>query len=338
MPKNPFGNVRVIAWSVDYVLRAIAYNLAWPHKVTHTSVRVHQTATFGTGGRAAPTSVCNVANFFVVSFSVKGSALRVSFLLCPEATNSDNLQEDPLAAGGGGSWGGAVGAGAGGFGASPGQAAGGGYVQGAEEYDVVEIVDDQPAPARVAQNVPSTSTAVNYDFAMHNCARLTQLSRTCHCSNIPSILPFYSLARCSAIVCFVQGTGKLASAAASNKDVAAREAALAKREQEVKRREAALASRGAAGIDPMMIKNFPSCCPMVHHDIINDIPEYNKGIMRACASPLSPPHPAGHNAIYLVHSFMLHFQQTWMRRFGNPLAAVQSPATPLQDYLYIMRR
>ena len=71
--------------------------------------------------------------------------------------------------------------------------------------------------------------------------------------------------------------------ASGAKDTAAREAALAKREQEVKRREAALASRGAAGIDPMLVKNFPSCCPMVHHDIVNDIPEYNKGIMRACA-------------------------------------------------------
>lgn len=54
----------------------------------------------------------------------------------------------------------------------------------------------------------------------------------------------------------------------------------------MKRREAALASRGAAGIDPMMIKNFPSCCPMVHHDIINDIPEFNKAIMRAYGSLL----------------------------------------------------
>lgn len=134
-------------------------------------------------------------------------------------------QDDPLASGGGGTWGGAAGAGAGGFGSTPGQAAG----APAEEYDVVEIADDQlggpSPPAKVSQNG-------------------------------------------------LKG-------AANAKDTASREAALAKREQEVKRREAALASRGAAGIDPMMIKNFPSCCPMVHHDIINDIPEYNKAITRA---------------------------------------------------------
>lgn len=67
------------------------------------------------------------------------------------------LQADPLASGGGGGvWGGAAGAGAGGFGAA-GQAAGGG---GGEDYDVVEITDDQTAAApvpsgRVAQNVRS---------------------------------------------------------------------------------------------------------------------------------------------------------------------------------------
>ena len=91
------------------------------------------------------------------------------------------------------------------------------------------------------------------------------------------------------IMCWLQGKKSGAGSASSAKDTAAREAALAKREQEVKRREAALASRGAAGIDPMMVKNFPSCCPVVHHDIVNDIPEYNKAIMRACA-PLCLPH------------------------------------------------
>jgi hypothetical protein len=64
--------------------------------------------------------------------------------------------------------------------------------------------------------------------------------------------------------------------------------------QEVARREAALAAQGAGTVDPMLIKNFPSCCPMVHHDIVNDIPEYNKAITRACVlvqavCPLSRP-------------------------------------------------
>ena len=49
------------------------------------------------------------------------------------------MQEDPLSAGGSGAWGGAAGAGAGGFGSTPGQSAGGAV----EEYDVVEIADDQ---------------------------------------------------------------------------------------------------------------------------------------------------------------------------------------------------
>ena len=31
----------------------------------------------------------------------------------------------------------------------------------------------------------------------------------------------------------------------------------------------------------MTIKNFPPCCPVVHHDIANDIPDFNKNITRA---------------------------------------------------------
>ena len=65
------------------------------------------------------------------------------------------MQDDPLAAGGGAAWGGA-GAGAGGFGSTAGQAAGG----GGDEYDVVEITDDQlSAPAAstgTSKNVRST--------------------------------------------------------------------------------------------------------------------------------------------------------------------------------------
>lgn len=71
--------------------------------------------------------------------------------------------------------------------------------------------------------------------------------------------------------------------------LAAREQALAQREAEIRRKEIALARRGAAGIDPMLIKNFPPCCPVAHHDITNDIPDFNKNIMRACASPLCAP-------------------------------------------------
>lgn len=57
---------------------------------------------------------------------------------------------------------------------------------------------------------------------------------------------------------------------------------LDERERAVMRREAALAARGAANLNPMMVKNFPSCCPIVHHDIANDIPANNKNITRAC--------------------------------------------------------
>lgn len=62
--------------------------------------------------------------------------------------------------------------------------------------------------------------------------------------------------------------------------ISAREAELAKREQELRRKEAALATSGG-NVDHRLIANFPPCLPMVHHDIINDIPDYNKGIMRA---------------------------------------------------------
>jgi hypothetical protein len=70
------------------------------------------------------------------------------------------------------------------------------------------------------------------------------------------------------------------------KDLAAREAELAKREQELRRKEAALATAG--GVDHRLIANFPPCLPMVHHDINNDVPDYNKGIMRAYV-PLQYP-------------------------------------------------
>lgn len=46
------------------------------------------------------------------------------------------MQNDPLAAGGGSAWGGAANAAPGGFGSA-----------GADDYDVVEIVDEQPAAA-----------------------------------------------------------------------------------------------------------------------------------------------------------------------------------------------
>lgn len=66
----------------------------------------------------------------------------------------------------------------------------------------------------------------------------------------------------------------------ATKDISAREAELAKREQELRRKEAALATTGGT-VDHRLVANFPPCLPMVHHDIINDIPDYNKGIMRA---------------------------------------------------------
>jgi hypothetical protein len=71
------------------------------------------------------------------------------------------------------------------------------------------------------------------------------------------------------------------------KDLAAREAELARREQELQRKEAALATAGGA-VDPRLIANFPPCLPLVHHDINNDIPDYNKPIMRAYASSQCP--------------------------------------------------
>lgn len=80
------------------------------------------------------------------------------------------LQDDPLASGGGGAWGGAAGAGAGGFGSTPGQAAGG----AAEEYDVVEITDDQlsgPTPsARVTPNVRSFILTALYSNSSFACS------------------------------------------------------------------------------------------------------------------------------------------------------------------------
>ena len=72
----------------------------------------------------------------------------------------------------------------------------------------------------------------------------------------------------------------------TNKSLAARELAVKKREEELARREAQL-NRGAAGFNPLMVKNFPKCYPIVHHDISNDIPEGKRGITRACA-PLTP--------------------------------------------------
>jgi hypothetical protein len=63
----------------------------------------------------------------------------------PTPQNAFELQADPLAGGTGstgGAWG-AAGQGAGGFGTNAAAAS------GAEEYDVVEISEDQPAPAPV---------------------------------------------------------------------------------------------------------------------------------------------------------------------------------------------
>lgn len=68
--------------------------------------------------------------------------------------------------------------------------------------------------------------------------------------------------------------------APASKDITAREAELEKREQELRRKEAALAASGGA-VDHRVVANFPPCLPIVHHDIINDIPDYNKAITRA---------------------------------------------------------
>ena len=64
----------------------------------------------------------------------------------------------------------------------------------------------------------------------------------------------------------------LQAAGGGSQSLAAREAALKKREAEVARREAQL-QRNAAGFNPMLVKNWPRCYPIVHHDISGDIPE-----------------------------------------------------------------
>ena len=69
--------------------------------------------------------------------------------------------------------------------------------------------------------------------------------------------------------------------APAGKDLTAREAELDRRERELKRKEAALAANGGT-VDHRAVANFPPCMPLVHHDIINDIPDYNKAITRAC--------------------------------------------------------
>ena len=76
----------------------------------------------------------------------------------------------------------------------------------------------------------------------------------------------------------------LQAAGGGSQSLAAREAALKKREAEVARREAQL-QRNAAGFNPMLVKNWPRCYPIVHHDISGDIPEGKRGITRACAIP-----------------------------------------------------
>uniref|UniRef100_A0A1S4DD10 Secretory carrier-associated membrane protein n=1 Tax=Nicotiana tabacum TaxID=4097 RepID=A0A1S4DD10_TOBAC len=52
------------------------------------------------------------------------------------------------------------------------------------------------------------------------------------------------------------------------KELQAREADLRRREQEVKRREEALAGAGVVVEE----RNWPPFCPIIHHDIANEIP------------------------------------------------------------------
>lgn len=87
--------------------------------------------------------------------------------------------------------------------------------------------------------------------------------------------------------------------------MAAREQALAQREAEVRRREVALTRGGGAGVDPMLIKNFPPCCPIVHHDIANDIPDFNKNITRAYAATPAV-YPSHCNAYMMYRSMFTH--------------------------------
>lgn len=55
---------------------------------------------------------------------------------------------------------------------------------------------------------------------------------------------------------------------AKEAELKAREAELARREQEIKRKEDAIARAGIT----LEVKNWPSCLPIIHHDIANDIP------------------------------------------------------------------
>jgi secretory carrier-associated membrane protein len=68
-------------------------------------------------------------------------------------------------------------------------------------------------------------------------------------------------------------------------DTVKREADIARREAEVNRREAELRRlelelRNAPG-GRSSIKNWPKCCPVIHHDIAGDIPANMQGVVKA---------------------------------------------------------
>eukprot|EP00879_Flechtneria_rotunda_P030591 GHRR01033247.1.p1 GENE.GHRR01033247.1~~GHRR01033247.1.p1 ORF type:complete len:356 (+),score=123.81 GHRR01033247.1:287-1354(+) len=66
------------------------------------------------------------------------------------------------------------------------------------------------------------------------------------------------------------------TAAAGGGPVDAREAALQRREAELSRREAQLAAAGAGGA----IRNWPSCCPFLYHNIKEQIPSWSRSFVR----------------------------------------------------------
>lgn len=68
------------------------------------------------------------------------------------------------------------------------------------------------------------------------------------------------------------------AAAGGGGDLAAREAQLARREAELSRREAQLAS--ATAQSGGVIKNWPSCCPFIYHNIREQIPAWNRSMVR----------------------------------------------------------
>jgi hypothetical protein len=62
-----------------------------------------------------------------------------------------------------------------------------------------------------------------------------------------------------------------------------REASLQERERELARREAELQRQGQS-IDPMRVNNWPPCYPILHHDILHDIPKGKRGVTCLCVS------------------------------------------------------